>query len=82
VRAVLLSMVFEWGIALHDLYAEQEHQQPEEAKAELKRAMIRKMVRQAGKDYLFFRRSADVVFSGRSGRISSPTASATGGRTS
>jgi NADPH-dependent stearoyl-CoA 9-desaturase len=47
-------MVFEWGIALHDLYAEQEHQQPEEAKAELKRAMIRKMVRQAGKDYLFF----------------------------
>jgi fatty acid desaturase len=53
-RAVLLSMVFEWGIALHDLYAEQEHQQTEEAKAELKRAMIRKMVRQAGKDYLFF----------------------------
>ncbi|HEX4557679.1 MAG TPA: acyl-CoA desaturase [Mycobacterium sp.] len=53
-RAVLLSMVFEWGIALHDLYAEQEHQQTEEAKAELKRAMLRKMVRQAGKDYLFF----------------------------
>src|SRR4029077_17241425 len=40
-RAVLLSMVFEWGIALHDLYAEQEHQQTEQAKAELKRAMIR-----------------------------------------
>jgi fatty acid desaturase len=53
-RAVLLSMVFEWGIALHDLYAEQEHQQTEEAKAELKRAMLRKMVRQAGKDYLLF----------------------------
>jgi fatty acid desaturase len=53
-RAVLLSMVFEWGIALHDLYAEQEHQPTEDAKAELKRAMIRKMGRQAGKDYLFF----------------------------
>jgi fatty acid desaturase len=53
-RAVLLSMVFEWGIALHDLYAEQEHQQTEEAKAELHRAMLRKMGRQAGKDYLFF----------------------------
>jgi NADPH-dependent stearoyl-CoA 9-desaturase len=53
-RAVLLSMVFEWGIALHDLYAKQEHQQTEEAKAELKRDMIRKMGRQAGKDYLFF----------------------------
>jgi fatty acid desaturase len=53
-RAVLLSMVFEWGIALHDLYAEQEHQQSEGVKAELKRAMIRKMGRQAGKDYLFF----------------------------
>jgi fatty acid desaturase len=53
-RAVLLSMVFEWGIALHDLYAEQEHQTTEEAKAELHRAMLRKMGRQAGKDYLFF----------------------------
>jgi fatty acid desaturase len=53
-RAVLLSMVFEWGIAVHDLIAEQEHEETEEAKAELKRAMLRKMGRQAGKDYLFF----------------------------
>jgi NADPH-dependent stearoyl-CoA 9-desaturase len=53
-RAVLLSMVFEWCIAVHDLYAEQEHQTTEEGKAELKRAMIRKMARQAGKDYLLF----------------------------
>jgi fatty acid desaturase len=53
-RALLLSMTFEWGIALHGLFAEQQHQNSEEAKAELKRAMIRKMARQAGKDYLFF----------------------------
>ena len=54
VRAVLLSMVFEWGIALHDLYAEQDEQPTAEGKAELHRAMLRKMGRQAGKDYLFF----------------------------
>jgi len=53
-RALLLSMVFEWCIAAHDLYAEQQHQTSEEARAELKRAMIRKMARQAGKDYLLF----------------------------
>ncbi len=53
-RALLLSATFEWGIALHGMYAEQQHQGTEEAKAELKRAMIRKMGRQAGKDYLFF----------------------------
>jgi fatty acid desaturase len=53
-RALLLSMTFEWGIALHGLFAEQQHQATEEAKAELRRAMIRKMARQAGKDYLFF----------------------------
>jgi fatty acid desaturase len=53
-RALLLSAAFEWGIALHDLATEQQHQQTEEAKAELKRAMFRKMARQAAKDYLFF----------------------------
>ena len=53
-RAVGLSIVFEWGIALHDLAAEQRDQQTDEAKAELKRAMFRKMARQAAKDYLFY----------------------------
>jgi NADPH-dependent stearoyl-CoA 9-desaturase len=52
--ALLLSIVFEWGIALHDLATEQDHQKSEEAKAELHRAMVHKMVRQASKDYLFF----------------------------
>ena len=53
-RALGLSIVFEWGIALHNLAAEQRDQPTEEAKAELKRAMFRKMARQAAKDYLFF----------------------------
>jgi fatty acid desaturase len=52
--ALLLSIVFEWGIALHDLATEQDHETCEETKAELHRAMVRKMVRQASKDYLFF----------------------------
>ena len=53
-RALMLSMTFEWGIAIHALIALQGHQDTEKARAELKRAMIRKMVRQAGKDYVFF----------------------------
>ncbi|WP_148685068.1 fatty acid desaturase family protein [Mycolicibacterium tusciae] len=53
-RAVGLSVVFEWGIALHNLAAEQRDQATEEEKAELKRAMFRKMGRQAAKDYLFY----------------------------
>jgi NADPH-dependent stearoyl-CoA 9-desaturase len=53
-RALGLSIVFEWGIALHNLASEQRDQPTEEAKAVLKRAMFRKMVRQAAKDYLFF----------------------------
>jgi fatty acid desaturase len=53
-RAVGLSIAFEWGIALHNLAAEQRDQSTEEAKAELKRAMFRKMGRQAAKDYLVY----------------------------
>jgi fatty acid desaturase len=53
-RALGLSIVFEWGIALHNLAAEQRDQPTDEAKAELKRAMIRKMGRQAAKDYLVY----------------------------
>jgi fatty acid desaturase len=55
VRALLLSMVFEWGIALHELYSEQEDQQTQEGKKELHRAMLAKMGRQAAKDYLLRR---------------------------
>lgn len=53
-RAFLLSLVFEWGIALHNLAAEQRDQPTEEGKAELQRTMYQKMGRQAAKDYLFF----------------------------
>jgi fatty acid desaturase len=53
-KALLLSIVFEWAIALHDMATEQKHFESEEAKAELHRAMVRKMLRQAGKDYLFY----------------------------
>jgi hypothetical protein len=53
-RALGLSVVFEWGIALHNLAAEQRNQTTDEGKAALKRAMFRKMGRQAAKDYLFY----------------------------
>jgi fatty acid desaturase len=53
-RALLLAIVFEWGVALHDLAAEQSDQPTEEGKAKLKRAMFAKMGRQAAKDYLFY----------------------------
>ena len=80
-RAVLLAMVFEWGIALHDLYAEQERHPTVEAKAEVKRVMLRKMGRQAAKDYLLF-----PALSGRRWRRTlvanlSPTSCAMCGRT-
>jgi fatty acid desaturase len=53
-RAFLLSIVFEWGIALHNLAAEQRDQPTDEAKAELQRDMFRKMGRQAIKDYVLY----------------------------
>ena len=53
-RTLLLALVFEWGIALHDLAAEQNDQPTEEGKQELKRVMLGKMGRQAAKDYLFY----------------------------
>ncbi|MGK2880873.1 MAG: fatty acid desaturase family protein [Mycobacterium sp.] len=53
-RALLMAITFEWGIALHDLFAVQSTEPDDEVKAQNKRAMIHKMGRQAGKDYLFF----------------------------
>jgi fatty acid desaturase len=53
-KALLLSIAFEWAIAVHDMATEQNHFESDEVKAELHRAMVRKMVRQAGKDYLFY----------------------------
>jgi fatty acid desaturase len=53
-RAVLLALAFEWGVALHGLYSVQDRETTDAGKAAHKRAMIRKMGRQAGKDYVLF----------------------------
>jgi fatty acid desaturase len=52
--AVLLAMGFEWGVALHGLLSVQESETTEAAKAAHKAALLRKMARQAGKDYVLF----------------------------
>jgi fatty acid desaturase len=53
-RAVLLALLFEWGIALHGLYAVQEGEPTSAGKSAHKAALVRKMLRQAGKDYVLF----------------------------
>jgi NADPH-dependent stearoyl-CoA 9-desaturase len=53
-RAVLLAVGFEWGIALHGLYSVRDRETTAAGKSAHKKAMIRKMARQAGKDYVFF----------------------------
>jgi fatty acid desaturase len=53
-RAVLLALLFEWGIALHGLYAVQEGETTSAGKAAHKSALVRKMLRQVGKDYVLF----------------------------
>jgi NADPH-dependent stearoyl-CoA 9-desaturase len=53
-RAVLLAVCFEWGIALHGLYSVRDRETTAAGKSAHKKAMIRKMARQAGKDYVFF----------------------------
>jgi fatty acid desaturase len=53
-RAVLLAILFEWGVALHGLHAVQGRETSEAAKSAHTKALIQKMVRQATKDYLVF----------------------------
>ena len=53
-RAVLLAAAFEWGVAFHDLYAIQESTATESGKAAHEKDLLRKMARQAGKDYVLF----------------------------
>jgi fatty acid desaturase len=52
--AVLLAMAFEWGVALHGLISVQDQETSEAGKSAQKSALIRKMARQAGKDYVLF----------------------------
>jgi NADPH-dependent stearoyl-CoA 9-desaturase len=53
-RAVLLALAFEWGVALHGLYAVQDRETTDADKSAHKKALLRKMGRQAGKDYVLF----------------------------
>src|ERR1700730_11416481 len=53
-RAVFLALVFEWGIALHGMYAVRDRETTDAGKSAHKTALIRKMARQLGKDYVLF----------------------------
>jgi NADPH-dependent stearoyl-CoA 9-desaturase len=53
-RAVLLAFAFEWGVALHGLFSIRDRETTEAGRSAHKRALIRKMARQAGKDYVLF----------------------------
>lgn len=53
-RAVLLALAFEWGVALHGLYAIRDRETTDVGRAAHKNTMISKMARQIGKDYVFF----------------------------
>ncbi|HEY0228316.1 MAG TPA: acyl-CoA desaturase [Mycobacterium sp.] len=53
-RALLLALLFEWGVALHCLYSVQERETTSERKAMHTSALRRKIARQVGKDYVLF----------------------------
>ena len=54
-NAFLLALAFEWGVALHGLFAVQSRETADDArKSANKSALVRKMIRQTGKDYVFF----------------------------
>lgn len=53
-RSMLLAIMFEWGIAMHGLHSEHERAATDAQKSADTRALIRKMARQGGKDYVFF----------------------------
>ncbi|MEN0134675.1 MAG: acyl-CoA desaturase [Rhodococcus sp. (in: high G+C Gram-positive bacteria)] len=53
-RNLLLASTFEWGIALHGLYSERDRVDTVAEKAAHTRALLGKIVRQSGKDYVLF----------------------------
>jgi NADPH-dependent stearoyl-CoA 9-desaturase len=53
-RNMLLAITFEWGIAAHGLHSEHERAATGASKSAVTRALIRKVARQAAKDYVFF----------------------------
>lgn len=54
VRNVLLAIMFEWGIASQGLHSQHHRAATDAEKSAHTRALIRKIARQAGKDYVFF----------------------------
>jgi fatty acid desaturase len=53
-RHLLLAVTFEWGIALHGLYSEQDREESDAEKSAHTQALLRKIARQVVKDYLLF----------------------------
>ncbi|MGW4099702.1 fatty acid desaturase family protein [Mycobacterium sp. NPDC004974] len=53
-RSILLAIMFEWGIALQGWESQQKRAATRIDKSALTRALVRKVARQAGKDYLIF----------------------------
>ena len=53
-RNIALAIMFEWGIAAHGLHSEHERATTAAKKSAVTRALMRKIARQAGKDYVFF----------------------------
>ncbi|WP_039804523.1 fatty acid desaturase family protein [Nocardia araoensis] len=51
---LFLAATFEWGIALHDLYSERDRAATPAEKTAQTRALIGKIARQIGKDYVLF----------------------------
>jgi NADPH-dependent stearoyl-CoA 9-desaturase len=53
-RNIVLAIMFEWGIAAHGLHAEHERAATAAKKSAVTKALVRKIARQVGKDYVFF----------------------------
>ncbi|BBZ44322.1 fatty acid desaturase family protein [Mycobacterium parmense] len=53
-RAALLALLFEWGVALHCLYSVQEREQTQSGRSAHAKALRRKIARQTCKDYVLF----------------------------
>jgi NADPH-dependent stearoyl-CoA 9-desaturase len=53
-RALVLALLFEWGVALHCLLSVQERETTDAGRAAHRSVLLRKMARQIGKDYVVF----------------------------
>lgn len=53
-RALVLALLFEWGVALHCLLSVQERETTDAGSAAHRSVLLRKMARQIGKDYVVF----------------------------